>query len=55
MRQVEIRTETKKDSSGTQDDVVKIVWQGTRIAKLVFASGKVIDFTRPDGGVARGA
>ncbi|NLN27138.1 MAG: hypothetical protein GX161_02885 [Firmicutes bacterium] len=50
---MDIRAEINKDASSPQDvvkhdDVVKIVWQGERIAKLVFASGKVIDFTRSD-------
>lgn len=46
---MEIRTETNKDPWGPSHDIVKIVWQGERIAKLVFASGKVVDFTRSEG------
>lgn len=46
---MEIRTEVQRDSNGSPKDVVKIVWHGERIAKMVFASGKVIDFTRSTG------
>lgn len=45
---MEIRTDVKREFAGSSKDIVKIVWQGERIAKLVFASGKVVDFTRPD-------
>lgn len=35
-----------------RDDVV-IVWKGRRIAKLIFASGKVVEFDEPvDPGIA---
>lgn len=52
---MEIRTELQVASSGSSKDIVKIVWQGERIAKLIFASGRVIDFTRPDSAEQRKA
>ncbi len=45
---MEIRTDQQVAALGLSKEVVKIVWQGERIAKLVFASGRVIDFTRAD-------
>lgn len=50
---MDIRTETSMASPERRDDVAKICWQGERIARLVFASGKVIDFTRSDAEAAR--
>lgn len=42
---MEIKPGAQIDPTCAPNDIVKIVWQGERIAKLVFASGKVIDFT----------
>lgn len=40
------RIERKRQAPQMQaEDDVKIVWHGGRIAKMIFASGKVVDFT----------
>lgn len=42
---LEIKPDVQLGPVNTSNDIVKIVWQGERIAKLIFASGKIIDFT----------